>query len=334
MEEASLSLLSDLKEKCAVSADDVITLRREVFGDGVVARDEAEWIFDLNETIDDPILSWSDFFVEALSGYFLGHSGQRGYVSEEAGAFLIKHVSRDGRIQSASELELVVNVIDKALATPPALVDFALNTLKECVLTGEGPLVRNPDLKPGVLGQAEVDLIERVIFGTGSQGNIAVSKSEAEFLFDLNDQTVQSENDPAWRRLFVRGVANYLMAALSYVAPSQEEAARREAWLEEDSSTGGFFGRMLSSLGKGLPELLGALSVDKEIEAQRAQRLEDQQARIRVNEAITNSEAEWVITRIEKDGIIHDNERALLQFVAENSPEIDPRLEPLLKKVA
>ena len=62
--------------------------------------------------------------------------------------------------------------------------------------------------------------------------NVAITRSEAELLFDIADATNEAENDPAWTDLFAKAIANAIMAASGYSAPNREEALRREAWLE------------------------------------------------------------------------------------------------------
>ena len=264
MGESKSAFIEDLKRKATVTKEDVIALRRDVFADGIVERAEADLLFELNTCVAEPTLSWSDFFVEALSDFVTETVDTRPYVSAEQADYLIERIEKDGKVQTASELGLLVNVIENAYECPSKLTAYALETVKNSVLKDEGPLRRKGTLSPGVIGIAEVDLIERIIFGTGGEGNIAVTKAEAEFLFDLNDASKEAENDPAWRRLFVRGIANYLMNAMSYATPSYDESKDREMWLDSRGSTTKFMERMLNSLSRGPVEILRSLSADKE----------------------------------------------------------------------
>ena len=72
----------------------------------------------------------------------------------------------------------------------------------------------------------------------------------------------------------------------------------------------------------------------KKIRQAREESLARQNADIKLAESITREEADWAIGRIERDGVIHENERALIQFMAENASDIDPVLEELIEKVA
>ena len=49
-------------------------------------------------------------------------------------------------------------------------------------------------------------------------------------------------------------------------------------------------------------------------------------------ETIDEEEARWLIGRVKRDGVLHENERALLAFIRNTSPNIHASLEPLLKE--
>ncbi|MGL4404989.1 MAG: hypothetical protein ACRCT6_04455, partial [Notoacmeibacter sp.] len=50
--------------------------------------------------------------------------------------------------------------------------------------------------------------------------------------------------------------------------------------------------------------------------------------------AINQSEAHWLVARINKDGYIRSNEKMLLTFLKKESQSIHPELQPLLDMVA
>ena len=87
------------------------------------------------------------------------------------------------------ELELLVKVLETAKFSTEGLVSFALDQVSHAVIEGEGPLVRGGDLVPGVIGEAEVDLLRRILYAFGGDGNVGITRSEAEVLFTLNDAT-------------------------------------------------------------------------------------------------------------------------------------------------
>lgn len=47
-------------------------------------------------------------------------------------------------------------------------------------------------------------------------------------------------------------------------------------------------------------------------------------------ESIDEAEAKWLTGRVDEDGILDDNERALLTFIKQNSTQVHPSLNELL----
>lgn len=315
--------------KGTISEQDVLTLRREVFGDGVVSETEAALLFDLNDKCEPADGKWGEFFTEALTDYLVHQEMPEGYVSESNAKWLIQCISRDGHVDTQTELDLIVKVIDKAQSSPESLVAYALREVKHGVLEGEGPVGRGRELQPGVIGEAEVDLIRTILYAFGGDGNVAISRAEAEVLFDLNDATSEADNHPSWSDLFVKAVANFLMATSDYMVPTRQEALRREEWLEERDGIGGFMSKMLSG---GLKGIWHAYRRDEDID--RYARLFGRENMIAHNERITGVEADWLANRIGRDGKFHENEMALIEFIRDESPEIHPMLKSLVERVA
>jgi hypothetical protein len=215
-----------------IGAQDVLRFRREIFEDGIVSRQEAEAVLALNEMASEKCAEWNEFFIEALTDHVVTQAEPQGYVSEDVADWLMTMVTRDGKVDSASELELLVNVLSKANRVPEKLEKMVLDTIGRAVLEGEGPLSKGR-LTPGVIGEAEVELVRQVLFAFGGNGGISISKTEAEFLFMLNAYTDEKLNHPAWREFYVKAIANYLMAATAYRAVPRAQAITREEWLED-----------------------------------------------------------------------------------------------------
>ena len=238
--------LSEISAKGAITLADVMRMRREVFSDGIVQESEAEALFTLNDACAVKDTAWSDFFVEALSDYLVHQAEPKGYLTTANADWLIDRISRNGKIDSITEIELLITVLDKARWAPPSLAAFALEQVKRTVLTGCGPIRSGKSLEPGVIDAADVELLRRILYAFGSDGNVAISRAEAEVLFDLNDATNGARNAPEWTDLFTKAVANFIMAASGYSAPPREEALRQEAWLDHREGTGGFLAKMVA----------------------------------------------------------------------------------------
>lgn len=246
-------LKKDLLADGIIDATEVKRLQKEVYADGVVDRDEADLLFALNDATsgaaNDP--AWRDFFIQALADHVLKDEVSPGVVDEDEAQYLISKIQADG-VVDGNELALLVHVIANAKGAPESLSNFVLAALKGAVLAD------------GIIDAAEVEMIRKVIYGTGGAGGQAVERVEADFLFELNDATSGQPNDPSWQQLFVEALCAHL--------------------LEDEVSPG----------------------------------------------VVDEDEAEWLIGRIEKDGVYDDNEKALLAALKKQAKGVAPRLKAKL----
>jgi len=325
--------VAGLTSKNKITAEDVTVLRREVFAGGVVSRGEAEALFALDQTARDKCGEWAPFFVEAVTDYIVRQEKPEGYISEQNADWLVRTVSRDGMVDSRTELELLVHVLEEAKSSPGQLSAYALEQVAHAVVDGKGPLMQGGSLVPGHIAKAEVDLLRRILYAYGGDGNIAISKVEAEVLFRINDRTAATDNDPSWNDLFVKAIANYVMCSAGYEPPTREAALRHGNFLDEAAPTlGGFFSRMVSG---GFAAILEAYHSPGDIEAEWEARNRAAEALARRAETVDADEAEWLAERVGGgQRPLRDNERALLTLIKHASPEIHPALKPLLEKVA
>lgn len=310
--------------------DDVVTLRRYIYGDMHVSLDEGAALFRLNDAGMTMPHSWYEFFPEAVGDILVHQAQPAGYVSIENADWLIGQITSGGHVCTRTELDAVLHVLEKARQAPPALEQFALKTVAASVLSGDGATRSGRRLTPGAISDGEVELLRRVLYAGAGCGGIAISKAEAEILFDLNDATRETENAPAWPELFVKAVANHLMALSGYAVPARDVALAREDWINKpggfDGGISGFFKSMFSG-GVG-----GVRAAYEDGPAPSAARGVAMTAEIKNNEKVTEDEAAWLVARIGRDGVLHENEKALLRFIQKECPGIHPALRPLLDK--
>ncbi|MBX3580981.1 MAG: hypothetical protein KF810_03675 [Rhizobiaceae bacterium] len=329
--EKGIARVAQIASGKGISPLDVFELRNVVFRDGLVACEEAEALFKLNHSCAQTCPEWRAFFIEALTDY-VHQEKPAGYVSAQKADWLIDMISHDGVVDTATELELLIRILEKAKFSTERLAAFALNQVKLAVVYGEGPLMDGSRLVPGVIDKPEVDLLRRILYAFGGDGNIAITRCEAEVLFDINDAVADARNDASWNDLFVKAVANFLMCASGYQAPTREVALRQENFLDRaDADIGGFLSRIAKTGGR---ELLAAYRESVDIDVEWEARNQWYDARQRQAERCDSAEARWLAERIGRDGRIQENELALVRFIKQTSPSVHPALESLLAKVA
>lgn len=302
-------LAAALKAGGSLAGGDVLAARRSAWGDGAISDAEADALFELNQLAKDPPAEWVDFFVEAMVEFVVNRQPPRGYVDDANAAWLMSRIDRDGRVDTMAELELLVKLLETALNAPADLKAYALRQIEAAVLTGEGPTRRGGAIHPGVIDEAEVALLRRLIFASGGDGALIVSRDEADMLWRLKDATLGADNAPGWQDLFVKAVGNHLTAWSSYDALERDEAARLEAFVADTSGgVGSFLARMARSDPR---EGFRAVFGDKAGP--------DHAAMAAAAEAVTSEESAWLDGRVQADGALDPLERALLDFIAEES---------------
>ncbi len=329
-------LVARLAASRKIAADDVLALRRDIFPDGVVSQQEAEAVFQLDQDCAVKDASWTQFYVDALTDYYLWQSEPRGYVSEAQAAELVDHIACDGRIATTSELELLINIVHWATACPPDLALLALGAIRESVLA-PATASFGSNRPPAVITPADVHLIRRVVYAPGSPGGLTVTREEADLLFDLKDASSREENCDAWGDLFVKVVTSHLIFPRpAPTVPGAEEALRREAWLKQRRGVGD----LLASIGKAfakadipLGEAWRELDLfGKEEEVKLRVEEEERLRKAMTLEAVDRDEAAWLLKRLGGRPELDALERCLLLFIRSNASAVDASLDSLMKK--
>lgn len=296
----------------AITAEEVLALRRAAWPDGRIDQTEAEAILAINDVVAGKSAEWTDFLVEAVGEFVLNGTEPKGYVADETADWLIARLDQDGRLDSVAELELLVRVLEKALGTPDRLKDYALAQIERAVLTGEGPTRDGGTLSAGSITEAECKLLRRVIFASGGDRPSAVSQREAEMLFRLKDASLGAPNAAEWQRLFVQGVGNYLQGWTGGRPLSRDRAAQLESFMNDHShGLGSFFGRM-SRVGAS-----DLASAARDVFGSGKPAARDYAGEAAGEAALTSPEKAWLDGRIEADGRTDPLEEALIAFLAE-----------------
>jgi len=335
----SHDVLSLIIRKKAVTLEDVLVLRRQVWPDGAISKSEAEMLFRINDAIEHGCAEWDDFFVEAITTHLVDQAHPRGYVSEAEAAWFEKNILRDGRICGSTELEALVNVLEHAVHIPHRMEMLALEAIRDAVMNGDRLLTANGTLEKGVIGDPEVALLRRVLYASGGSRSEAISLDEAELVFDLNDMTAAETNCPAWTTLYVNVISNYLLSQNDYIAPSRDRLKEIDNWLNRPGSGVVGFSKVVAD-GEAGPRRPGGMFADIRSAFGELSPMEELYERRSGDDArsdagrVDSDEARWLITRICRDMRLTVNERALLVFLDAGGYAVDPAMRGLVDQAA
>ena len=315
------AFMAQLMSSSCITAQNVLELRKNVFDDGVMTRGEAQMLLNLDRTCADKCPEWTPFLNEAIADYIVNQERPSGYISQDNAVWLQNTLAVDN---SETAIGVLVHVLDRAKSAPDSLSAFGLSVVARHVLSN--------DAKEPVITKADVSTLRKVLYAFSGAAGTGMTKAEVEVLFDLNDQTAETRNDPEWNDLFAKAVASYILCASGHKAPAREDALRQEKFLDGNGvNVGGFVGRMMSG---GLTGLADVLRGGRSLEQAHAEHNAEFDSAQATAEIIDETEAKWVAERIGRDGKLHDNERSLLIFLKHEARAIHPALRPLLDKVA
>jgi hypothetical protein len=295
-----------------ISAEGILALRREGWGDGIMTRAEAEALFALNNALHARSNEWCDFFVEAIGEFVLNAAPPRLQCSLEEAEWLIAQIDSDGVVESLVEIETMVRIIERGENVPERLKNYVLGQIEREVLTGTGPTRHGGDLSATHISAAECRIIRRVIFASGGCAPAAVSRFEAEMLFRLKDATLAEENASEWDDLFVDGVANFMKGfVLPHAQLSHERKRELEAFVADNqANVGRFMGRVLREAPK-VANHFGKVFGKKKAAGT------DFEALAAEGEKITDYESEWLEGMIDADGEVDELESRLIARLSE-----------------
>lgn len=294
-----------------VSPQELLALRQQGWGDGIMTREEAEAIFAVNNVLNERSEEWVNFFVEAIAHHVLNGSEPRRQCSDAEAAWLIEQIDHDGVVESLGELEALVRIVETAENVPMRLKNYVLDQVEREVLTGTGPTRCGGELSATHITAAECRILRRVIFASGGHGPAAVSRFDAEMLFRLKDETLAEENTPEWDALFIDAIANHLRGyALQNAQLEHGRKLELERFIADNTpNVGRFIGRMVQEAPQ-VANHLGMVFGKKVAEPGFAK----QAAK---GEQLTDYEQEWLNSMIETDGEVDDLERRLIARIIE-----------------
>ena len=191
----------DILEDGIIDADEVKKIKERIYEDGVIDREEADFLFMLNDGVSgkENDSSWQGLFVEALSDHVLKDEESPNVLDADESKYLMDKIKGDGKVD-AIELALLVNITATAEKCEDAFNTFVLTSVKDAVI------------EDGIVDKEEVEMLKKVVYGTGGGDGEGVSREEADLIFDINDATTdKTGHDPSWKTFFVEALSKHVL---------------------------------------------------------------------------------------------------------------------------
>lgn len=311
----------------AVAAADVAYLSGAMFSAGVTDPRDAADLIAFDRLVVPGAHDWAIFLVDAIAAHLLEHTAPVGTITAEKAEWLAgqladpqsaTHPSEKLRgraagvaaciAESPRALPLLLRLMEGARAVDPVLPAFALRQVFAAIITGEGPLSTGRIHFTRVVDGHDVALLRRVLMAGGGGEGRAVSRQEADALFDIHDATCGAANDPAFEPLFVRAIVQHVRASSGLHAGSRASLSMTSA----DTRNGAHMALDMLALAGYRRDL------DSLVEAF----------------ALTDDTASWLTGRLMREGKASPACAALAQLLADRAGALPASLRTLVDRAA
>ena len=265
---AALDAVIELK---TTAEDDLHALRRQLYRSLPLRDEQAERIFAAHQEMPAKDERWLEFFLEALTDYFLAQRGDRVDLTGPAEDQLLKLVGGRSPITDLGHRQLILRIFFRSTEVSERYRGLVLDMAHHHLMHDDRRLLADLPRQAGTIDIVDLQLIRRLVFGAGGQYACSVDRATANFLLDLDQPSFTMIDQEAWRHLYVKGMSIHLVGSTSLEDHVRSERDNRaSAWLAEQCNAGRS-GRHASALiqhlidqGNDLAPNLRALVADSE----------------------------------------------------------------------
>ena len=118
-------LKKDLLADGIIDSKEVKTVESVIFEDGIVDKEEADFLFELNNAVSgkENAPEWKEFFVKAITSFVIDDEKSNGEVDDDEAKYLYEQIKGDGQIDDV-EKALLLNIKSKSNNFPAILEEL------------------------------------------------------------------------------------------------------------------------------------------------------------------------------------------------------------------
>jgi hypothetical protein len=310
-----------------------LELRRAVYGkDGVSRADVAMLLARGRAAGAQACPEFAELLAEAATDLMVGQADPPGYVAQADADWLTAQLAAGGGLSCRAEYSMLVDVLRKAVSSPPSLGAFAVREVEKAIVSGHRAATGDDDHAAGIVTAADVEALHSLVFAPTEGSSLHVTRDSAEALFDIAHATAAAANDPGFDDMFAKAIGNYLMGLSFHGTPSAADARAHLQWANHATRFADFFSKMVEQpLARRFGESSTASRSVDDIEEQILARDNAADAdALKANGAIAADEADWVIAHLTRGGPLTSAERKLLGFLASEAGAMPDGLRALI----
>jgi hypothetical protein len=130
-----------------------------------------------------------------------------------------------GRAESETEFMALVVAMEMANAVDTDHVLAALGMVRNGIITGEGATTRGRIHFSRCIDRIDAGWVRRILLAAGAH---AVTRAEADALFDIHEAALERADGGAFDDLLAKAVAHHVLAASSLPVPDRAAALSRK----------------------------------------------------------------------------------------------------------
>lgn len=234
-------LLRELAKSPVIDDRDLEALDRAFYRRGGVDRQCAAEIFHANRIMRDRHHGWMEFYLEALTDFFLEYHEDGFFLPDGAGAILLAWLGEGTPVADIGERRLILRLLLKADDVPERFERRVLDALSENLLEHSERWLGNGSREAGVIDVLDMQLLRKSVYGAGRKAPNRISSVAADFLADLDRRALSFMEPGAWRSLLIDALALHLRARIqpgdmTVLAMKDEVQTCLKAWFGTDNS--------------------------------------------------------------------------------------------------
>ena len=207
-----------LAERGRITPDDVNTLKTAVYPNGLESFTDAEALLAIDLAAHDTCPDWEDYILSAIANFAVRPDHNVDMVAE----WLRRCISRNGVVDDKQRFDLLARVISELGEVPESLVELALQQVQYAICENKGPLAETRCSAALEIGLRDVELLTSILVDAGCENNVALSSSEMQVLYAINEAAVSGLSNPAWQSLYMRAVSSFLTGTEGQSASRKE----------------------------------------------------------------------------------------------------------------
>lgn len=186
-----------------IDAQDVLTLRKHVFPQGLASAEDAITLQTLHHSPGSKCPEWATYYVEAMTAFIVDLCWPQGSLDDLNARWIEALIAPEGVVETEAELDFLIHVIDIARSVPDRLSTLAIDQVRAALEMGRGAYASRREVRRQGISEQDVAHVVRILKGACNHGLMTVTKRENKVLVAI-DMIVSAElNHPSWRDLML-----------------------------------------------------------------------------------------------------------------------------------